>query len=77
MYIVKIRYTLAPQLTSLRDSGVQLVDDVILSWSPMFAFSTRQNYMFSPFIVKACLWVLKRNKAPSPACILLNFHGKP
>lgn len=60
---MKIRYIrcedkvdmLVAHLTSPRDSGIQLVDDLILSWSPMFAFSTRQNCMFSPFNLKACL----------------------
>lgn len=60
---MKIRYIccedkvdmLVAQLTSPGDSGIQLVDDLILCWSPMFAFSTRQNSMFSPFNLKACL----------------------
>jgi len=60
---VKIRYicceakvsVLAAPLTSLRDSGIHLVDDVILSWSPVFAFSRRQNHTFTSFNLKACL----------------------
>lgn len=66
---------LALQLTSPRDSRIQSVDDV-LSWSPVFGFSTRQNHVFSPFRLKACRCQSVKNKT-CPAYILLNFHGKP